>query len=406
VNTLLIADDERTIREGIAQAIDWSSIGISRVLLASNGKKAYAMIAAEKPDIVIVDILMPEMTGMEIIAQCKKDAYCPEFVIISGHDEFKYAQEALKHHVFSYILKPCDIVEIADTVKTIVRELERRRSLEENRREMEERLETLMPQARERIFIEYLSGSRAADARLEILRQSLDAADAFQVMVLFAGETETQRGLAEAKRMLEAEAALGGRPLCGVMGDCLAAVFTPDRRRAVDEVVERIRRFEPAMNLRAAVSAPGGFAALPQLYHMTRQTLERAHIMRDRRGLDAVLEASASPYSAAIQKAMKHIEEHFADSSLSLGRTAKEVLHMNVDYVGKLFKKECGLAFGEYLMAVRMEQAKKIIASSDDVRIYEAAWQVGFGDDAAYFGQVFRKYTGVPPGEYRKHHGA
>ena len=67
MRTLLIADDERTIREGIAGSIDWNSLGISRVLLASNGKEAYKAIKREKPDIVLIDIVMPEMTGSKYL---------------------------------------------------------------------------------------------------------------------------------------------------------------------------------------------------------------------------------------------------------------------------------------------------------------------------------------------------
>ena len=66
---LLIADDERTIREGIAHSIDWESLGISRVFLAADGREAWELIEREQPDIVIIDIVMPEMTGIEVIAK-------------------------------------------------------------------------------------------------------------------------------------------------------------------------------------------------------------------------------------------------------------------------------------------------------------------------------------------------
>jgi two-component system response regulator YesN len=117
---------------------------------------------------------------------------------------------------------------------------------------------------------------------------------------------------------------------------------------------------------------------------------------------DAILEAASSPHGRTVQKIMQYVEEHFADSSLTLGKIAKELLFLNEDYVGKLFNKECGLSFSVYLTSVRMEQAKRIIETSDGPRIYEVARRVEFGYDAAYFGQVFRQYAGVTPGEYRR----
>lgn len=102
---------------------------------------------------------------------------------------------------------------------------------------------------------------------------------------------------------------------------------------------------------------------------------------------------------------MQHVKENLSDSSLSLNRIASNILYLNPDYLGKLFKKECGVKFSDYLVTVRMEKAKQIIAMSSDLKMYEVARQVGLGDSAAYFGQVFRKYTGMLPSEYRIMHG-
>jgi two-component system response regulator YesN len=407
--TLLIADDERTIREGIASAVDWKSLGITRVMLASNGKRALAMISSEKPDIAIVDIVMPEMTGLELILECRKSRECPEFIIISGHDEFTYAQEALRNHVRNYILKPCNSAEIAVTVKSLVEELKRRQSMEEDRKELQERLDTLMPQARERLFHDFITGAKVGEGRLHTLEESLDAGDGrFQLLLFYSGEPERQRELAARKKAIVAEPALINRVLCTVVRDSLVVLFLPVDRRVIEETAERLctENTAPAPGFLAALSVPGSFESMPQLYLLTHEAARRAFLVEGIENRSRVLETSTSPYSPAVQKSMRHIEEHFADSTLSLGKIAKQVLGLNADYLGKLFKKECKVTIGEYLLAVRMEQAKGIIAASEDVRIYEAAWQVGFGDDAAYFSQVFRKHTGIPPGEYRKRHEA
>ena len=71
--TLLIADDERAVREGISKSVCWSDIGIGRVLLAANGKEAYNIILKEHPNIVLTDIIMPVLTGIELVEKVKNN---------------------------------------------------------------------------------------------------------------------------------------------------------------------------------------------------------------------------------------------------------------------------------------------------------------------------------------------
>jgi two-component system, response regulator YesN len=404
--TLLIADDERTIREGISSSIDWQSLGVDRVLLASDGRKAHAMIAAEKPDIAIVDIVMPEMTGIELIKECRKAREYPEFVIISGHDEFTYAQEALRNHVHAYILKPCDTTEIAATIKGIIGELERRRSMEADQKETQEKLDAMMPQVREGLFRDFLSGAPVNPARLRTLRELFEIGTLrFRLLVLQPRDADQRRGLSLVKHFVET---LPGPPpylKLAAVGDCLVALFDPEDFHSVKALVDRLRaqtQGERGVNLRAAVSAPGAFEVLPSLYVTAHRALVSAGPAKNTVQQEPLLEVSASPYSAPVQKAMQYVEDHYRDSALSLGTVSREILHLNVDYVGKLFRRECGLTFSEYLMTVRMEQAKRIIATSEDVRIYEVASQVGLGNDAAYFSRAFHKHTGVAPGEFRR----
>jgi two-component system, response regulator YesN len=408
MSTLLIADDERTIREGIASSVDWASLGISRVLLASNGRKARAMIAAEKPDVAIIDIVMPEMTGIELITQCRKERDCPEFVIISGHDEFAYAQEALRNHVHNYILKPCDAAEIAETVRTVLRELEQRRAAEAERRDLQERLDVLEPGARAQLLADFITGARVSPGRLQALRRTYDPGTTrFQLLILLARGRDSARTLRAMEKAAAARPGLPSRFQTAPLEDSLVVLFTPEDRGVVEGFVEGIRE-ELATGcagrsaLQAALSAPGDFDALPQLYVAAREALHRVLLTRGGVETGLVCDATDSSYGATVQRVMRLIEEHYMDGSLSLGAVSKDVLRLNSDYVGKLFKKECGLTFSEYLMAVRMEQAKRIISASDGVRIYEVAARVGFGDDAAYFSRVFHRYAGVAPGEYRR----
>lgn len=107
-------------------------------------------------------------------------------------------------------------------------------------------------------------------------------------------------------------------------------------------------------------------------------------------------------YSSLINETLRVIDENIGNENLSLRWIAGTVLYTNVDYLGKLFKKEIGKNFSHYVMEKRMEMAKKLIVSGKKDRIYEVAERVGYGSNSQYFSQVFKKYTGVSPLEYKE----
>ena len=107
-------------------------------------------------------------------------------------------------------------------------------------------------------------------------------------------------------------------------------------------------------------------------------------------------------YSSLIRDTIRIIDENIENENLSLRWLAGTILYTNVDYLGKLFKKETGKNFSHYIMEKRMEMAKDIIFEGKMDRIYEVAESVGYGSNSQYFSQVFKKYTGVSPLEYKE----
>ncbi len=103
---LVIADDERVIREALHTMIDWEALGISVVGLCQNGVEAYEAILDEYPDLVLTDIKMPGLTGLELIAKAHEAQLDTRFVILSGYADFEFAKEAMRYGVRHYLLKP------------------------------------------------------------------------------------------------------------------------------------------------------------------------------------------------------------------------------------------------------------------------------------------------------------
>lgn len=107
-------------------------------------------------------------------------------------------------------------------------------------------------------------------------------------------------------------------------------------------------------------------------------------------------------YSPLISDTLSIIDENIGNENLSLRWLAGSILYTNVDYLGKVFKKEVGENFSHYVMTKRMEMAKKLIIGGEKDKIYEVAEKVGYGANSQYFSQVFKKYTGVSPLEYKE----
>lgn len=103
-----------------------------------------------------------------------------------------------------------------------------------------------------------------------------------------------------------------------------------------------------------------------------------------------------------ILKTLDYIQNHLDDENMTLKWLAEEVLYVNVGYLSRLFVKEMGVKFSQYLLRMRMERARELISQSADDKVCEVAQKIGFGNNPQYFSRVFKKYTGFSPSEYRK----
>lgn len=126
---LIIADDEEIIRQTIGNMMDWESLGIQLVATCKNGIEAYDAVLDENPDIVLTDIKMPGLTGLQLIQHIRQVNENIEFIILSGYGEFGFAAEAMKYGIRHYLLKPCDEGQIIDVIKSVCHECYQKRAL-------------------------------------------------------------------------------------------------------------------------------------------------------------------------------------------------------------------------------------------------------------------------------------
>ena len=106
--SVLIVDDEELTRDGLSTAVAWSEHGFSQPITAAGAHEALDRIEESIPDIVIADIRMPEMDGIELLKIIHLNYPSIRVILVSGYDEFEYAQAAISAKAFCYILKPID----------------------------------------------------------------------------------------------------------------------------------------------------------------------------------------------------------------------------------------------------------------------------------------------------------
>ncbi len=120
---LIIVDDEPSVRQGLVNLIDWKQLDIEVIGTASDGEEAFCLINTYRPHIVITDIQMPKLSGLDLIKKTLEYNIKTKFIILSGYDDFCYAQKAITYKVGSYLLKPLKASRLQQELHDIIRSI-------------------------------------------------------------------------------------------------------------------------------------------------------------------------------------------------------------------------------------------------------------------------------------------
>ena len=183
---VFLVEDEMVIRNGIVKSINWEKEGYRLVGEASDGELAYPMILKEKPDILLTDIKMPFMDGLELSRLVKQELPDTKILIFSGYDEFEYAKEAIRIGVTEYLLKPVSSEQLLEVMRRISKQIEQDREEREMLRQYQEDMKENVERERQNFFSHVIRGEVSiGEAVKNGKKYGMDLSAGFYSIILF-----------------------------------------------------------------------------------------------------------------------------------------------------------------------------------------------------------------------------
>ncbi len=417
---LLIVDDEYIVRAGIRKTVDWESYGIEVVGEASDGVRGMELALEKKPDIIMTDVRMQTMGGLDLLRQIKESKLDCEVIIISGYEEFEYVREALRCGAFSYLVKPVDNDELVETVLSATKKLSESR----NTKKYFERLSGELSSVKRQFLREMLSGTvvneKAIVENLEFYNIGLKPDSSIAVYIKINSDSAYRDNLSPAvtvknhdfasilKNIIH-EYAFSALDTPAIFLDLSKDEFavilnTPENYSAGNLRAlfrECARQFESACNTTLLVGIGDSVRKISHIsnsFQNAKKCLQSRNILKGSSSVIAFDDINNLGYKREIQEAIRYICENYANQ-ITIEMVASE-LYISASYLMHIFKDEMGKTFNECLTEYRIITAKELL-SLNKYKIYEVSSMVGY-KDVKYFSQIFKKYCGVTPREYCK----
>ncbi|MBR4719179.1 MAG: response regulator [Lachnospiraceae bacterium] len=372
---VMLVDDEPFIMEGLKVLIDWNALGYEIVKTASNGGEAYEYLKNEQVDMVISDISMPVMTGLELLKRIREeglsDAY---FVILSGYNDFKYAQQAIRYASMDYLLKPIDKEQLTDILK---------RAAKSKQAEYEDVSRTSILRAlrsfrSEQDINTYGDEINVEQNRVVLCKEQLDdliSAIERNDMTAISSSVDSLYDETDARGM---STDIFDMNINYLLFRLIHLAVEQDETVDQEEVLSYI-----SDNVHEAGETRGSRAHLKRF-----AVLYAEYLIQLRRNVSR----------GVLQEIEREIKLNFADN-LTLKDLSRKY-YVNSSYLGQLFRKKYDQSFKDYLCSVRINEAASMLLKTDD-KIPVIAEKVGY-KDTDYFIQKFIEQKGCTPAKFRK----
>lgn len=387
---VFLVEDEFVVRECIKNNVDWMENGFEFCGDASDGELAYPLIQAEKPDIIITDIRMPFMDGLELSRLIRKELPKSKIIILSGHEEFSYAQEALRIGVNEYLLKPVNGAELLRVVKSVSEQIEHEQTVKEKSNLHKGIGEGNEEEAGGTFSGKLTSGSLLTCKEYDDIASSRDLLELGSIdmkkveVFLKSGERD--------EIDLFVDDFLKGIFDTWEKSDLFRKYFIINIYLTVHKFIKEIdmeeeMAKEPVMEPEAVM---GVVCDPKKAKDYIIQIFTAAMIKRD------VIRTKR--HHRLIEQVKEYINEHYTDENISLKEVAAYA-NTSINHFSTIFSREAGKSFIRYLTELRMNKARELLKCTD-MLCSEISAAVGY-KDPHYFSYLFKKAHNCSPMQYR-----
>lgn len=442
---ILVVDDEPLICKGLAGLLTASGLEVGQILTAHNGHEALDYVRMEDIDLLVTDIQMGEMNGIELMHQAKMLKPWVQTIVISAHETFQYAQMAIRLGAKDYLIKPLNSEQFLDSVRNVLLKMEKPMPQMEEWLNAEHpesfRMELQPPENGERLNRLLSGGTGLAGQDLdgwqeEIVRLGLSGPYFSVIKLKLAASADTGRGPVSGRDLeLFQYAALNivkellhqeWKAVCFYSGELeLAVILQWDDAEYAEQSVNKINQLEMIgrslhhhihkyLGILSTVGISQIMKGAPYLDVLSRQA-DKAMLWSGEHGdyhvfyygdfnwhnyaEDPTQEELSSQNNRIVGAAKQYIEANYSQKGLTIHEVAKQN-HVSPNYLSYLFKKNTGYNLWEYVIKLRMEESRALILNTD-LRRYEIAERVGY-ESPEHFSKIFKKYYGVSPSELKK----
>ncbi len=408
---VFLADDEIVVREGIRESFPWDDTPYTLVGEAPDGEMALPIIRDTNPDIVITDIKMPFMDGLELCRVLKEQMPWIGRIVLSGYDEFEYARQCIQLGVREYLLKPINASDLREVLDKVSAQLKAERKSLEHAASLRARMESDGKFLKEKLIASLFTDEALEEDAPNVLNRlstmGCPVPAPFYV-VADASFSPTDTGQQAASTLAESSSGIvnatasraGSRLL--VIGNTAeeaeerAYAFSTSLARELERLnCKRIR-----IGIGDIVEEPKdiirSFKTARHIRHLLEERIDAQTIILGVREMGDVTDEMKTP--SVISDAKLYMTQNFSNANLMLQDVAKAV-NMSNSRFSTVFSQQTGQTFTEYLIYLRLNKAKELLKTTN-IKSSQIARDVGY-NDAHYFSYIFKKNTGVTPSDYR-----
>ncbi|MBE9915752.1 response regulator [Paenibacillus donghaensis] len=382
---ILIVDDEKVIREGVKRTIRKAFPGHT-VHLAACPDEAANILRNGNINVVLTDILMPGMTGLEFMQLSQNRYHHIKWVIISAYSEFAYAKEAMKLGARDYLLKPIGKDMLVSMITELGEEVEREAELEQEAQLLRRNLKYL----REGVFQRWAMGLDIGNMDIAPFVERHPSFQLILVKIESEDAVHLEHFIVE-NVLTELIERYGEGFVTSLDGKSLLGLITVNSEDGMKKLSDELR-----MHLKKYVKMPFQI----QLSEEIRDFNSIPKVIRKMGRDPGTLEFDyyAPGGNRAIEVAVQYIRANY-NAELTLEKVAS-VVFLNPAYFSQVFKQKTGSGFKEYVIGLRIDRAVHLLEHTQ-LKLADIAEKVGY-QDVKHFTQVFRKRMNVTPTEYRQ----